>query len=812
MLPVPPMSPAQLAALALQVAAIASGGPVLDVAARIGASLVDPVASFGHERPTSSLLQSIGTHQTKIQVPGAEGLLVASEQHVRPHIEKACALVSPFAGHMREARPDLMAAVDWVCSFGDDGDALVRDRMARLDEWSGHVAALKSTDAELAAVQSPASKRLQGALASPALFSAAIRAIGWPDAGFVADRLLGFPTYGDYPDSGVFRAVERPATRSYCSLRSHEHTSFLIRKLRDKWRGASATERAAIREGTEKTYQEVQKLQKETGLGVADGPFTRLELDERLGQGCWHPLERFTIAQGVDEHGNPKYRPCDNARSSHTNECLQTHETIACEAASFPVLVASLFADMWPSASLPSLSHSTDDVELAYRRMAARDAGSTVVALYDTRVGDVRFFTMPGHNFGLASAVLSFNRHSQLISAIARRCFGVPTCSFFDDHDVCEPSHSRGTGKLVLRKLHEWLGVPLAEGLKDVPPRPVNTFLGVISDLSRFREGIAVLRSKPSRVASLVVAVESYLSSGELPSEELKHFLGKCEYVQTSATAGRVGRAALGMLRAGAKASSESSGRGSGESRGSLGELTVEALLFLLSVLPLLPPRVFSFRVQGPRKPPIVLYTDAMYETSSRRGAIGIALYDPTDTESPWRHASAQVPQRIYDAMRDREQYITQLETIAPVVAALSRPDQFRDREVICFIDNTGALFGLGKGDCRDVDCARMINVFHTLCAACNVSVWFEHVPSGANLADLPSRDDFELLHEMGSTSFSSELVWPDLTASMPDVFSDLWRRYSPGRQTNSRKRHAREVEDAIEAAREAPRKAPRRG
>ena len=142
----------------------------------------------------------------------------------------------------------------------------------------------------------------------------------------------------------------------------------------------------------------------------------------------------------------------------------------------------------------------------------------------------------------------------------------------------------------------------------------------------------------------------------------------------------------------------------------------------------------------------------------------------------------------------------------------LSRPDQFRDREVVCFIDNTGALFGLEKGDCRDVDCARMINVFHTLCAACNVSVWFEHVPSGANLADLPSRDDFELLLELGSTSFSSELVWPDLTASMPEVFSDLWRRYSPDRQTSARKRHAREVEVAIEAAREAPRKAPRRG
>ena len=32
-----------------------------------------------------------------------------------------------------------------------------------------------------------------------------------------------------------------------------------------------------------------------------------------------------------------------------------------------------------------------------------------------TVVGDVRYYTMYGHNFGLKAAVLSFNRHSQLL-------------------------------------------------------------------------------------------------------------------------------------------------------------------------------------------------------------------------------------------------------------------------------------------------------------------------------------------------------------------------------------------------------------
>ena len=113
---------------------------------------------------------------------------------------------------------------------------------------------------------------------------------------------------------------------------------------------------------------------------------------------------------------------------------------------------------------------------------------------------------------------------------------------------------------------------------------------------------------------------------------------------------------------------------------------------------------------------------------------------------------------------------------------------------------NTGALFGLGKGDCKDADCARLIHIFHTLCLALDISVWFEYVASGANLADLPSRGDRELLIELGSTPFS-HVEWPDLSSS----FESIWERFSPRPSTGDKRRRAA-IDRAIGALRgEAP-------
>ena len=197
-----------------------------------------------------------------------------------------------------------------------------------------------------------------------------------------------------------------------------------------------------------------------------------------------------------------------------------------------------------------------------------------------------------------------------------------------------------------------------------------------------------------------------------------------------------------------------------------------------------------------------------MYEAKATPPArIGVALYDPLDGESPWRDLSAEVPAHIIASWAAREQYITQLEALAPLVAALSRPNQLRGRDVICFVDNTGALFGLGKGDCKDADCARMIHIFHALCLALDISVWFEYVASGANLADLPSRGDRQLLTEMGSTPFS-HVEWPDLATDLSRSFQSIWERFAPRPSTGDKRRRAA-IDRAIGDLRDPVPKAP---
>ena len=84
------------------------------------------------------------------------------------------------------------------------------------------------------------------------------------------------------------------------------------------------------------------------------------------------------------------------------------------------------------------------------------------------------------------------------------------------------------------------------------------------------------------------------------------------------------------------------------------------------------------------------------------------------------------------------------------------------------------------------------------MCAALQTQVWFEFVPSGANLADEPSRDEFGLLHEMGSTWF--DVVWPDMESSWAGVFESILDEFGK-KPTSGEKRVRAEV--GAEIARE---------
>ena len=94
-------------------------------------------------------------------------------------------------------------------------------------------------------------------------------------------------------------------------------------------------------------------------------------------------------------------------------------------------------------------------------------------------------------------------------------------------------------------------------------------------------------------------------------------------------------------------------------------------------------------------------------------------------------------------------QYIGILENLAAAVVAFSLPDVLREQLVLHFIDNQGALSNLVSGTSRDADSRRIVYASALQLARLSCRVWYEWVASAANIADLPSRDEFSFVSRM---------------------------------------------------------------
>ena len=274
----PPLSPSAYAEAAQGIFDALTSPAALRVQASLANMLVGPGA-LGYVRPVAALLQTISVSQTKIEIPGAQDVLVAEKQFIQPHIDKACALESPFRGWLREARPDLVAAVDFTCSFAASPDAFVADRNHRLAAFAGIIASddAREVEAAMRQSQSVASSYLEGAEASHAIIALAARAAGLPDVWLPVHRLLGFHTVGAYADSGMFRAKPRVAWKCMAELDSPAHNAKMADTIASQWRSAQPAKRAALVVVSDKTYEEVEK-------GLMFGPFVPGDLDALFGE------------------------------------------------------------------------------------------------------------------------------------------------------------------------------------------------------------------------------------------------------------------------------------------------------------------------------------------------------------------------------------------------------------------------------------------------------------------------------------------------------------------------------------------------
>ena len=287
-----------------------------------------------------------------------------------------------------------------------------------------------------------------------------------------------------------------------------------------------------------------------------------------------------------------------------------------------------------------------------------------------------------------------------------------------------------------------------------LPAAPANVGLGVHTDLGAVHLDHAVYFSpSPGHIQNILDLFRQCLDAGKMSATVAATLVGKLSFVCRT-TYGKVGRAALLPFIQ----------RATRDLSAALTAPIVASMDFYRALFKVLPPVAVPLAPNP--LPPITLFTDASFrmlrrrkgECSSKRqrfkGELGFVMHDPLWGPGVYKYGSAIPRQAVLDTFApDKKTYIAQLEALAAVSAYFTHRGWFRGRHVNHWIDNTVALSALLHGSARTTDLALMTSAFHLQLAALRTTVFFDWVPSLANLADDPSRGDLTTLRRMGATS-----------------------------------------------------------
>ena len=639
-----------------------------------------------------------------------------------------------------------------------------------------------------------------GGVPNPALVAACTAAFCLTDKHLCAELVVGM--LADYTEStGNWRPKLRMPTCELTPTYCHQQNVELVARLEKS--GEGKHDRASY----DKTCEEV-------AVGTMEGPFEWSDLMTRF-DGYFLLLNRFGVWQ------NGVVRPCDDGTANGFNDGVTMHESLRCIAADWPARVAKAFALLLPDDGLWDLLLATDDVARAFRQVSCAQPQFTAVALRNPNTGTVEFYTLGGFNFGLATAPNQFNRVTHFLSVTSQHLFGAACGYYYDDIPSVDPSFAaglpedRGDSKFsdearhryphhfhlfgTMRGSSQWcigllatlVGFPFAQK-KRVTSSRLAKFLGVMTDFRQFIAlgSVRMFISEEKR-RSLVTIIEAALLLSVFSGSAASRLAGKLSFV-TMWSPWRFGRAMLQPLFAHAKSAGARA----------MHIAVRSALEFFLSTLPLIPDHVIHVFTRGhaSKLPRVYLWSDAAWSPDNllRPAGLGIVLlmpafYDSEGTYVPlkWYYAEANCPIDFLERFcLPRTVRIGELELLAAVCAYLTFPHLLKDRKVTHWIDNTGALASLIKGYARAADLAKIVHAFAVTNLALSCLIWFEYVRSKANIADLPSRGDFELLRSMNAVCV--ELVipppeWWDKPRTWYDAACIARDRHASGAPTRSR-------------------------
>ena len=659
--------------------------------------------------------------------------------------------------HMFEARK-LSGALDGDPCLDDDlwfaatemaifGPHHNQRREYVLQQWKAVKEALSDIDSFLISRQPTAVHQI-AQNAAPALVAAATALARWPDHTQGQRYVYGFPIVGPIEDTGVFRKL--PEVQS-----EQEAQQELLGDY-----ARECVQKIMKAEPSEEFSDEIWKLSlDEVQKGFAHPMCTAEELDALYGPGQWLPMERFMVRQA-----SGKLRCIDNGKKYKHNKAAKMLETLFIVGLDFiPAVVKVILLVLLQMIAADDIDWVVYALEIgiidlvdAYRYVPVlpEHARFSISSVWSPTQCKWVFLRLLGHAFGLAAAVQNFNRRPALLVAIARRTMGMAVASYFDDFGLIDFSGARGTGLDHLSLLIELFGAPQAPA-KRMPMACMRVYLGQVAHVGAAVENqTVVMEPKPNAREESADELMSMAREDHVMPARASKVRGKIGWI-ASATYGRIGRFGTGVLKK-IQYSNHSV---------TIGHEDRIALKLLAAMILQVPPRVI--KLMHPRRPSMLVYSDASWEGEAR---LGWVMIEEDDAITPEGRTSL-VTKELLDNLIERNTQIMACEAIVVPQAILREPERFAGKDVLWFIDNEAACSSLIRGNSSQEDIGVVSGVTHFLMLQYDIRIWFEWVDSKSNPSDGLSRDGLKCLWTLKqgwNIADSHSLTWQELASVVP--------------------------------------------
>ena len=349
--------------------------------------------------------------------------------------------------------------------------------------------------------------------------------------------------------------------------------------------------------------------------------------------------------------------------------------------------------------------------------------------------GKAQLYELLALAFGQSAAVQAFNRVARALDAAMLHLL-LPCSNYVDDYPLIAPTAVADDTMSTAVALMELLGWHVKEA-GQLAASPKFKVLGVMIDMARANtENAIYVANKPERVAEDRAMLSSMIESNRATPALARRLRGRLQYA-SSQTFGRSGAFAARLMRDLASAKG-------GERRLTFDEAL--AARWWHEYLGRASPRKVRLM---PELPPVLVLTDGAVEEYASVGGI---LYDPVT--KLFEYFGARVPDRVAESWGrhcGKEQVIGQAEIAPMVLAALIWRDALQYRQTLVVVDNDSAKDAAVRGYSPSLPSAFLVAALWQAFAAAGADPWFDRVPGPSNLADGPSRLEFQLLSSLGA-------------------------------------------------------------